>query len=548
MDTSLRELTIENLALIDEVTVPFDEGLNVITGPTGSGKTMLIEALRLALGERADYELLPDEGDAAIEVRVDVNSEVKSLFDRDFDGDLRLRRELKQDRSSPAHLNGDRVRLKTLRDRRARLIDFHGQHENQAVFEPDFARRVLDRFGNYREVLREYQELYGEFSELESELERLQGSESELDQRVEFLSYQISELEEFEPEQGEWEELENRRLRLESTEEIQETVQESLGILEGNPSPTGQLDRLQNNLESLEEIDEELGDWNEELQGASVMLEELRRELRELHDSLDRTDQAYDELMDRRSRWLELARKHDVPPEQLYDEYRDLKDEKDRLENREQRRREITDELETLESQLYDLGDQLHDDRLEASERLGQAVRDRLEKLNLEKAGFEIELREDELGPAGYDEVRWLFSSHESQSLGPLTARVSGGEISRVLLAIKSALAEADETAILVFDEIDTGISGEEASRVGDVLGELAQYHQVICITHLPLVACRADHHIQVARDDRSEGVFVSVSALEDEDRVDELSRLLTGDEDSDVSREQARELLDKNG
>jgi DNA repair protein RecN (Recombination protein N) len=547
-DTFLRELSIENLALIDEISLPFEDGLNVITGPTGSGKTMLIEALRLALGERADYELLPDEGNARIDATVEVDDRLEDLFEQEDGTALELRRKLKQDRSSPAHLNGERVRLKTLRERRTRLIDFHGQHENQAVFEPDFARRVLDRFGEYRDVLEEYRDLYEEFSELETELQRLQGSDSELEQRVEFLSYQISELEEFEPDEGEWEDLEDRRLRLESTEEIEETLQSSLEILEGDPSLTGRLDRLKGNLEKLQEFETDLGDWHEEVQGAGVMLEELRRELRELHNSLSRSDREYEELMQRRSRWLELSRKHDVPPEQLYDRYRAMKDEITQLENREERRREITEELESLESDLYDLGDELHEHRLEAADRLGEAVRKRLEKLNLEKAGFEIELRRSELGSAGYDEVRWLFASHESQSLGPLSARVSGGEISRVLLAIKSALAEADETAILVFDEIDTGISGEEASRVGDVLAELAEYHQVICITHLPLVACRADHHIQVAREDRPEGVSVTVSVLEDEERVDELSRLLSGDEVSDVSREQARELLEKNG
>jgi len=252
-------------------------------------------------------------------------------------------------------------------------------------------------------------------------------------------------------------------------------------------------------------------------------------------------------LMNRRSRWMELSRKHNVPPENLHRKYSELKQEKNNLENREKRKQELTNEIETLEDDLYDLGEQLHDHRLECAESLESTVDETLRRLNLENAVFQIELGKKELGPAGFDEVRWLFSSHDSQPVGPFSTRVSGGEISRVLLAIKSALAGADRTSVLVFDEIDTGISGEEARRVGDVLKELSQYHQVLCITHLPLVASWADNHILVNRQDRDQTVDVAADVLDRSDRIEELSRLLSGNESSDVSRQQAEELLDDN-
>lgn len=545
-DVRLEEVRISNLALMDDVSVDLEPGLNVITGPTGSGKTMVIEALRLALGDRADYDLLADSGDARVEVLADRDADGVRLFDSVDESELQFRRELNQEHSSPAYLNGSRVRLKTLRDNRGRLIDFHGQHDNQAVFESDFARRVLDRFGDYEELLEEYRTRYEKYVDLESELEALQGSDEQLRQRVEFLNYQLSELEEFEPGADEWEEIEDRRLRLESTEEVEETVENALSLLGGEPSLTGRLEELRSNLETLEDVEEDLSDWTEEVRGAGVMLEELRRELREVRESVTGTPGEYDELMNRRSRWLELARKHDVPPEQLYERYRELTEEKENLENREERREELTRKLEELESELYDRADALHARRTENAEQLAERVTETLGRLNLEKAGFEIEVRERDLGVAGYDDVQWLFASHDSQALGPLTSRVSGGEISRVLLAIKSALAEADETAVLVFDEIDAGISGEEANRVGDVLRELARYHQVLCITHLPLVASRADHHLLVRRTDAKDEVTVEAEVLDRDQRVDELSRLLSGDETSDVSREQARELLEE--
>jgi DNA repair protein RecN (Recombination protein N) len=234
-----------------------------------------------------------------------------------------------------------------------------------------------------------------------------------------------------------------------------------------------------------------------------------------------------------------------LPPEQLHQKYQDLKAEKDNLEHREERKSELTDELEKIEDKLYQISDKLHKKRVNVAEELESKIVDTLSHLNLANAIFEIQITEDGLGPHGYDRVEWLFASHDSQTVGPLSTRVSGGEISRVLLAIKAALAGADETAVLVFDEIDTGISGEEANRVGDVLKSLSEHHQVLCITHLPLVASRADNHIRVRRNDTEDNVVVEADKLDRSSRIDELSRLLSGEESSSVSREQAVELLE---
>lgn len=546
MKTYLQRLKVTNLALIGQLSLEFEPGLNVITGPTGSGKTMLIKALKLALGERADYDLLKESDASTVKVEFDWNSERSVPFPGvDDNGTLRFRRKLKQNHTSPAFFNGDRIRLKRLRKNRTDLIDFHGQHDNQAVFEKDFARRVLDRFGDYEDILQEYQSRYRTFSTLEKDLESLQGNEAELKERLELLDYQLSELAEFDPGEEEWSSIEEDRLRLESTEDIERTLKESLEILGGNHSLISRLDQLRQNLETLENFDPDLDDWSAELNSAGVMAEELRRTLNDYRQKLSGSAQEYERLMKRRSRWLELARKHNVSPDHLYEEYQSLKDQREDIENREQRKAELTDRLEAIEEELYERADELHLRRVESADRLEKAVNDTLRDLNLANAIFEIRVDQNELGETGYDEVRWLFSSHETQQLGPLSSRISGGEISRVLLAIKSALAEADRTPVLVFDEIDTGISGEEASLVGEVLAELASYHQVLCITHLPLVASRADHHIRVSRRDQLEGVSIQADSLEGSSRIDELSRLLSGDQSSDVSREQARELLE---
>lgn len=546
MSSLLERIRISNLAVIDEVEVEMSPGLNVITGPTGSGKTLLITSLKLALGQRADYDLLTGDQNAQIEVAFSGDQDIGVEFNGNGGPqEVVFGRELRQDHSSPAYVNDERVRLKTLRQERTKLIDFHGQHENQAIFERDFAREVLDRYGSYEDDLQRYRDRYEVFSELEDELESITGDDTEIEQRLELLEYQVEELDDFEPEEGEWEAIEDQRRRLESAEEIERALNESLDLLEGERSVSNKVDQLQNTLSEVVDFDSELEEWLEELVDVQVIFEELRRHLNEKREDIAGTGMDYDKIMDRRSRWLELSRKHDVPPENLYTLYSEKKDEIEKLTNREERREEVTDRLEQIESELYGIAEELHDNRQKTARELEDAVEAVLAQLKLAEAEFSISVREQELGPNGFDRVEWLFASHSSQSLGPLSSRVSGGEISRVLLAIKSALAEADRTPVLVFDEIDTGISGEEAEKVGKVLEDLAEYHQVICITHLPLVASRADNHIRIKREDLRDQVRVEATQLVDESRVDELSRLLSGDESSSVSREQARELLD---
>ncbi len=362
---------------------------------------------------------------------------------------------------------------------------------------------------------------------------------------MDLLHYQLDELKEFDPSENEWENLEERRMKLESAEEIKSTLNDCLDLIQGTGSLSNDLNRLRENLSKLEDYESDLSEWMEEVDGASVMVEELRRELRQLRETLTGSSREHDEIMERRSRWLELARKHDIPPEHLYDQYHELQEEKDNLEHREKRKAELTDKLEALDETLYQLADELHTKRRAVASRLGDSIVETLNHLNLENAVFEVQVRKDELGEFGYDRVEWLFASHDSQPVGPLSTRVSGGEISRVLLAIKTALAGADETAVLIFDEIDTGVSGEEANRVGNVLKSLSDYHQILCVTHLPLVASRADNHIRIRREEAEDRVSIDAETLERSSKIDELSRLLSGEEASGVSREQAAELLE---
>ena len=544
----LESVHIHNFALIEDLDLEFEPGLNVITGPTGSGKSLVMQSLKLALGQRAGADLV---GEAGTDSRIGV------FFREDDPGDVlqnyadgtefHFRRRIYPDRGSPAYLNDERVRLKMLRNERTQLIDFHGQHDNQAVFVADFPRKALDQYGDYQKELENYHEIYREYQEIENQIEELAGPDSEIRQRLEFLNFQLQELDEFSPAEGEWEQIEETRRRLESSEEIQNQLEDACQILERDDSPHATTDQLLDLLEKLSDSFSELEEWTEELRGFCSGLKELRRQLHTLREQEASSEINYDSLMDRRGRWMELSRKHGVPPEQLYNQYQELSDEREQLNRRDERLEELRERRQRLRSKLQDSANELRNRRKSCSNQLQNEIESRLSQLNLEDAIFRIRVEgKDEFGPHGQDNVSWKFSSHSSQPPGPFSDRVSGGEISRVLLALKAALAAADTTSVLVFDEIDTGISGEEADRVGQVLAELAEHHQVICITHLPLVAAYADHHLLIRREDDENRVRVMGEPLQKNQRLEELSRLLSGDEESDISIKQAEELLEQ--
>ncbi|MFP4687500.1 MAG: DNA repair protein RecN [bacterium] len=543
----LEYLSISNLALIEELEVEFAPGLNVITGVTGAGKSLLLKALRLALGERADYELVAG-GAAEAQVSVVFAGSQEDLLPEGWPGseDMHFRRVLKAERKSPAYLNDQRARLETLQDLRRRLIDFHGQHEGQAVFDPDFPRQVLDRYGDYDSLSAGYEDIYREYSECCSKLEKLEAPDSSYQQRMQLLSYQVRELDQFEPQIDEWEQIEARRLQLESVEDIDSQLRQVLGLLEVEKSIPELLGELEVNVKKAEQYNSKLKPWLGELEEMSAKLEELRRQIHESREELAHSETEYDDLMDRRGNWLQQARKHNIAPEGLADYYLEIKEELARLEGRKEKIKELRARKEKLEERLVDLAGKLSKQRKLVAAELEKKIIERLKMLKLEEALFKIEVEEKQLNRHGKDRIKWLFASHSSAEAGPLASRVSGGEISRVLLAIKSSLAEADTTPVLVFDEIDTGISGEEADSVGKLLADLADFHQVICITHLPLVAARSDHHILLNRSDTEKEVIIDAQTAGEQEKIAELSRLISGDRGSEVSRDQARQLLNQ--
>ncbi len=543
----LESVTVKNLALIDEIEVDLGEGLNVITGPTGSGKTLLLRALRLSLGARADYDLLPS-GDQPAVVSVFFNPEAELNLPCGLGKaeEIHCRRVLKNSRKSPAYLNGERVRLKSLQKLRRDLIDFHGQHENQNVFSAAYPRIVLDKFGGHEEVLKEYKEIFEQYREVREKIEKLKNRREKADKEKQLLEYQIEELEEFSPAEGEWQEIEDERRQMENFEDIDRCVRESLGRLEAEGGLTDGLKLLQDNLRTITEQTNELEDWPDELSEMDKKLEEYRQRLREFREGISFSGHQYEQLLKRRGKWLELSRKYKVAPEALFIHYRELREELDQLAKIEERLKVLGERREELEDKVRSRAGELSRCRGEAAKRLEKKIVKRLQVLDLEKAEFRVEVTQVEPGPEGADEVKWLFSSHSSEPPAELASRISGGEISRVLLAVKAALAAADTTPVLVFDEIDVGISGEEARSVGKVLSELARYHQVICITHLPLVSVFADRHLAIEREDREEDVEIKARTLEGEERLDEICRLLSGDAESQVSRQQAQELLEE--
>ncbi len=546
----LESVTLKNLALIDNLQAEFGPGLNVITGATGSGKTLLLKGIKLVLGERASYELLSAEADAAVVSAFFQFSPDELPEDlTDQGGELHCRRVLNQNHSSKAYLNGERVRLASLQRLRNEIIDFHGQHDNQNIFKHSYARQAVDLFAGNQKLLYDYQQVYQAKCDLSRKIEGLKNQRSRARGQGELISHQVEELERFAPEENEWELIEEKRREMENHEELHRNLMSCLETLEAPDCSISELiNNLQYQLERLTRGDQQFDDWVGELEGMGRQLEELRYQLRSVQEETGFSPDSYERLMDRRGRWMQLARKYNLPVEMLAEHYLKLRNQLDFLKTLDNQIEKLNEQMSGVEQSLVQAAEELSESRRQAAKKLQAEVVERLCSLNLEKAKFEVEILPDDYHSDGQDEVRWLFSSHHSEPLDILQKRVSGGEISRVLLAVKSALAAADKTPILVFDEIDVGISGEEARTVGEVLAELARFHQVICITHLPLVSIFADNHLLVERKDDAQSVNITAKKLQGDDKINELARLLSGDVSSAVSREQALKLLQEAG
>jgi DNA repair protein RecN (Recombination protein N) len=585
----IQELNIRNFALIDEIQLELSSGLNILTGETGAGKSIIIGAVSLVLGERGSADVVrAGTSNAIIESAVDISAnrsvrrllEESDLYSTEDDGILLLARQIASNGRSRCHINGRLSTISLLKDVGDLLVDIHGQHEHQSLFRPEKHLELLDSFGGLVSLREKVTEKYNQILRLHSELMNLEKDRKAQLREKEFLEFQLHELEEAKLKEGEDEQLLAERKILNNAEtlfELANTVytrlygnseQEDFGIING-------LKSLGLNMSRICQIDNELKELDGRLKSCLYELEDIARLIRGYRDNVEFNPVRLEEVESRLDLIFKLKRKYGDTIKEILEYQANLAQTLDDLSLSSERISELRNQIDKLTEEAGQLSVELSGKRQECSKELERLIENELHTLAMEKTVFRVLVegrqastrssaaldyendsqrssllsiikydgKQYELGPDGIDEIEFLISPNVGEELKPLTKIASGGEISRVMLALKTILAEIDEMPTMIFDEIDAGIGGRTAYIIGQKLKQIAKVRQVLCITHLPQIACMADAHFLVEKTVYGNRTKIEARRLNEEERVHEIARMLGGQK-TEITLAHAREML----
>jgi DNA repair protein RecN (Recombination protein N) len=549
----LIELRIRDYAVIEELSLKLESGLNVLSGETGAGKSIIVGALSLLVGERASSQVVRKGASrSVVEAVFDIAQSARlqeRLAEGGFsleEGLLILRREVAAEGRNRAWVNGSPATASTVGSLGEMLVDIHGQHEHQSLLRASRQREILDVYGRTNGLAEEVADRYRKMEALRKSLQEKRTRVRELEARADFLRFQLQEIEAGDLRPGEEEALEVEARRLEHAQELASGargLQE--GLYGGEGSVSDRVAELQSLLDRLARLDPSLSETSGTLEEAFHLLAEAGQRMGSYASGIESDPARLGEIRERQDLLFKLKRKYGPELEDVRGTGARVKAELEELDEAPRDLREEEESLERSTSEFLALAQELTGRRTDAAARLQRAVQSVLPELGLPKAEFEVLLSPlDDPGANGAERIDFLTSLNPGFTAGPLRQIASGGELSRIMLALKAVLAEADSIPTLVFDEIDSGVGGEVALRVADKLKEVARHHQVFVITHLPQLASRAHHQLSVEKDDLEGLASTRVRELTGEDRISEVARMLGGDPDSAASREHARELL----
>ncbi len=550
----LKELRIKNLAIIDDLSVSFSRGLNILTGETGAGKSIIIDALGLALGDRAQSDLIRSgEKEASVQVFFDSTPAEPSDLAIDMTEGLLMRRVLTTAGKSRAFLNDTMVTLQTLSELAKSLVDVMSQHEHQSLLQAETQRRLLDFFGKLQQEQEGVSALFAEVQGIRQECGELREKIRERAHRLDLLRFQVAEINAADPQPGEKEALEEERSILANLTKLTTLTADAYGLLyDAEGSCLEQLSRVRTQLKEMIAIDGRLGDVAKTIDAALPLVEDASIALRGFRDRYDLDPSRLEVVEERLELLKKLEKKYGAGIGALL-HYRDTAEEEMKgLESTDNRLAELESQLAGKEAELGKAAAALSAKRTKAAGQVEKLVEETLKDLAFSSPAFRIEVRQDtgddgkvRVGAYGSDIVEFLFSANPGEPLKPLTRIISGGELSRVMLALKSILADLDSIPVLIFDEVDAGIGGKTAESVARKLKLLSGSHQVICITHLPQIASCGDLHLKIEKKTSGNRTSVTVQELEGTARTNEIARMLSGNI-TDISLRHAGELLGK--
>jgi DNA repair protein RecN (Recombination protein N) len=552
----LQLLSISNIALIDDLRVEFDGALNLLTGETGSGKSIIVDALGVLIGGRFTSELLKSGAErGSIEglFSLSPNPQLETLLENSgfANGDeLIIRRELSATGRNKIFINNQLATQTLLRDLRPFLVDIHGQGEQQTLFDPETHLELLDSYAGHAALRAEVAEAYEGLSRAQRELAALRQDAAEKFQLADTLQFQIGELERAQLSLGEDERLEEERRRLSNVEKLTTLCQSSYSrIYEDDDAALARLRQTLKDVEELSEYDSGFREYVEGLESARAVVEDLSFALRDFADRLEFSPARLGQIEDRLAELSRLKRKYGGSIETSLEHLAQAQDRLRQIETSDEREQELSAELLRAQKTYLERARKLHKQRLRAAKALEQAVEEGIAEVAMENARFEVRVETDEtdftrISATGLDQVEFHFSANVGEEVKPLARVASGGEASRLMLVLKTVSNASEFPRTIVFDEIDAGIGGRVSEAVGIKLKKLSQTNQVLCVTHQPQIARFADNHLVVQKEALAGRTQVSVNKLDRPGRVEELARMLTGAEITESARRHARELL----
>ena len=549
----LAELSIKQFAIIDELNIPFNRGMTVLTGETGAGKSILLDAIGLLVGGRGSSEFVrygQDKAEIEGLFMVDADHPVIEAADQYGieieDGMVILRRDLHSSGKSVCRINGKMMPLSTLREFGRLLVDIHGQHEHQHLMDPEFHLGILDHFAEkeIEPLLATYRTAFSEWKQVADELKRLSQSEQELAQRLDLLSFQTKEIEAADLKAGEEQALTEERNELANFERIHQHIRLSYEAVADESNGLDQIGVAMREMEEAAQLSSSLSGMAETISNAYYLLEDAKFQLRDQLDSLEFDPNRLDEIETRLALFQQLKRKYGTTIEEVIAYGEQISEELKSMTNREEHVQTLTDELERLEQTVREAGAELTKARKSAAEDLQQAIHRELKELYMEKTAFEVRFKEGNLKPDGMDEVEFYMMTNVGEPFKPLAKVASGGELSRVMLALKSIFSRTVGVASIIFDEVDTGVSGRVAQAMGEKIFRLSVGSQVLCITHLAQVAAMADQHLYITKTETDDRTKTNVTSLDHDSRVDELGRMIAGAQMTDLTKQHVEELL----
>lgn len=568
----LKSLSIKNYALIESIEIEFESGLNILTGETGAGKSIIIDALSLILGDRASTEVVRKGSEKAIVegvLGVSSNRKVKQLLEQneiETHEDLILRREVSIKGQSRCFANDTPITLNLLKELGDYLVDLHGQHEHQSLLRSETHIDLLDEYGSLEGLVDEYREAYTRLTALFASLQELTRKEKELKEKRDIYEFQIREIDALDPHAGEEVSLENELRILENSEKLFEATSHLYQLFyEGDQAIYGLLVKARNQLEDLSEIDRTFDEVKNECASAAAIIGELTKYIQSYNSKIEFNPERLEQIRERLGQLTLLKKKYGGSVDAIIAQREKIGREFAIAENFEAEIKKLQEQIEFDRKLCSTAAQRLSTKRRELMGRMSKAVCDELAKLGIPNAQFDVKIdnrtlrNTNETASSAYvrlgrdyyeatfngiDFIEFYLSTNVGEDLKPLVKVASGGEVSRIMLALKTILAKADRLPLLVFDEIDVGISGRIAQAVGKSLKSLSQFHQVIAITHLPQIAGLADCHFEVEKIESKQRTTSTIRKLTDQERIREIARLLSGEDVTEASINGARELM----